>query len=59
MQSVDAFGGAATSIPSGRSSVKERPVAATEPALLSIVKVRVLVPLAAISSGEKPFEKSG
>ena len=56
---VDALGVGATTSPAGRLSVKAKLDAASALAELSMVKVRVLMPPAAMGSGENAFAKVG
>ena len=59
VQVVEAFAGEATVTAAGKLSVKSRPVAATEFAVLSIVKVNVLSAPPAMVSGANALEKPG
>ncbi len=59
VQVVAAFAGVATIRPDGKLSVKSRLSAARELALLSMVKVRVLIPPKTIVSGVNTLLKVG
>ena len=59
MQVVAALEGVATTIPVGNVSENERFVAVTGLVLLSMLKVRVLVPFRVITAGANAFENPG
>ena len=59
VQVVETLGGLATTTPAGRLSVKSKAVASTVLAVLSIVKVSVLVWKTVMSFGEKLLLKLG